>query len=94
MGTLWGGGGGSAVVLWRQWFSLIAALWNNASNVASSLRAGEVMLARTGNCGIGLACRQLETVCRELLKVVSSFYMWALLHHTWAQYSMAEKMPE
>ena len=79
------------MVLWRRGSSLIAALRDSASTAASRHRGGGVMPTRIGSWGVGVARRQPETVCRALVRVVSSFCVWALLHQTGAQYLVAEK---
>ena len=61
------------------------------STAALCCRGGEVMLTRIGSWDVGVVRRQPESVRRALLRVVSSFCVWALLHQTGAQYWTAEK---
>ena len=42
---------------------LIAALRDSTSTAVSCRRGGGAMLTRIGSWGVGIACRQLETVC-------------------------------
>ena len=71
---------------WRRWCPLSVALLDNAKTTASRRKVGGAMLAGIGSWLIGVARRQLETVCRVLLSLVSSFLVCELLHQTGAQY--------
>ena len=81
---------GSAVVLWRRWSFLIAALQDSVNTAASRHRGSGVMPARISSWGIGIARRQPETV-QNVVEGGVKLFMWALLHQTGAQYSAAEK---
>ena len=58
---------------------------------ASWRSVGGAMPAKIGSWLTGVACRQLETVRKAVLSVMSSSLVWELLHQTGEQYSAAEK---
>ena len=86
-------GGISVAVLWRSWFSSLVAFRYRVRTAASRCSVGGVgdaMPARIGSWLTGVVRRQLETIRKAVLNVMSSFLVW-LLHQTGEQYLAVEK---